>query len=204
MQAFKTITGVMAYLPIANVDTDMIIPKQYLKTIKRTGLGAYLFAEMRYDEANQPKPDFILNQQDFKNTQIVLSEENFGCGSSREHAVWSLLDFGILVVIAPSFADIFYSNCFKNGLLPIVLSKAMIQQIIAQQCLTITVDLQSQQITANALKIPFTIETYRRETLLKGLDEIGETLAYNQAISTFEMKQKSEQPWLYTREINHA
>ena len=204
MEPFKTITGVMAYLPIANVDTDMIIPKQYLKTIKRSGLGTYLFADMRYDEANQPKPDFILNQSVFQKTQLLLSEDNFGCGSSREHAVWSLFDFGIRVVIAPSFADIFYSNCFKNGLLPIVLSKGVIQQIVAQQSHTLTVDLQSQIITVNTLKIPFVIEAYRKETLLKGLDEISETLDYDQAISAFEMKQKLAQPWLYTEDSKHA
>ncbi len=176
MQAFKTITDIMAWLPIVNIDTDMIIPKQYLKTIKRTGLGAWLFADMRYDEANQPRPDFVLNQPDFQQARILLTEENFGCGSSREHAVWSLLDFGIRVVIAPSFADIFYGNCFKNGLLPIALSREEIQQLIEQKTNLVTVDLESQTIRAGTLEIFFSMDAYRRETLLMGLDEIGETL----------------------------
>lgn len=204
MQAFKTITGVMAYLPISNIDTDMIIPKQYLKTIKRTGLGSYLFAEMRYDEANKPKTDFILNQPDFKNAEILLTEENFGCGSSREHAVWSLIDFGITVVIAPSFADIFYSNCFKNGLLPITLSKADIQQLIAKKNNLVTVNLEDQLIRVESLEIPFSIDAWRRETLLKGLDEIGETLSYEKEITAFETKQKIDQPWLFSGVKHHA
>lgn len=197
MQAFKTITGAMAYLPIANIDTDMIIPKHYLKTIKRTGLGTWLFAEMRYDEANQPKPDFILNQSNFQQTKILLAEENFGCGSSREHAVWSLLDFGIRVVIAPSFADIFYSNCFKNGLLPIVLTKVDIQRLVDQKNNLVTVDLDAQVIRMNTLEMPFSIDAWRRETLRQGLDEIGETLAYADNISVFETQQKIAQPWLF-------
>ncbi len=197
MQAFKTITSVMAYLPVANIDTDMIIPKQYLKTIKRTGLGTWLFAEMRYDEANQPKRDFILNQPNFQQTRILLAEENFGCGSSREHAVWSLLDFGIQVIIAPSFADIFYSNCFKNGLLPVVLPKAHIQRLVERNNNLVTVDLESQIIRVDTLEIPFCIDAWRRETLLKGLDEIGETLAYEEVISVFENQQKIAQPWLF-------
>ena len=197
MQAFKTITGVMAYLPIANIDTDMIIPKQYLKTIKRTGLGTWLFAEMRYDEANQPKPDFILNQPNFQQTKILLAEENFGCGSSREHAVWSLLDFGVQVVIAPSFADIFYSNCFKNGLLPVVLPKADIKRLVERNSNLVTVDLESQVIRVDTLEMSFSIDAWRRKTLLKGLDEIGETLAYEAVISTFENQQKIAQPWLF-------
>ena len=200
MQAFKTITGVMAYLPIANVDTDMIIPKQYLKTIKRTGLGDYLFAEMRYDEYNKPKLNFILNQSEFQNTTILVSEENFGCGSSREHAVWSLMDFGIRVIIAPSFADIFYSNCFKNGLLPIILPKATIQQLVASKNNSVTVNLDLQIISMGSLEIPFTIDAYRRDSLLKGLDEIGETLTYEKEIAAFEKKQKTKQPWLYSGE----
>lgn len=194
----------MAYLPISNIDTDMIIPKQYLKTIKRTGLGSYLFAEMRYDEANKPKTDFILNQPDFKNAEILLTEENFGCGSSREHAVWSLIDFGITVVIAPSFADIFYSNCFKNGLLPITLSKADIQQLIAKKNNLVTVNLEDQLIRVESLEIPFSIDAWRRETLLKGLDEIGETLSYEKEITAFETKQKIDQPWLFSGVKHHA
>ena len=200
MQAFKTITGIMAYLPLANVDTDMIIPKQYLKTIKRTGLGTHLFAEMRFDENNKPKLNFILNQPEFQNTTILLSEENFGCGSSREHAVWSLMDFGIRVIIAPSFADIFYSNCFKNGLLPIPIAKAAIQQLVEQKNHLVTINLESQVIRIESLEIPFIIDAYRRDALLKGLDEMGETLTYEKKIAAFEKKQKTEQPWLYSGE----
>lgn len=203
MQAFKTVTGIMAYLPIANIDTDMIIPKLYLKTIKRTGLGEYLFAEMRYDEANKLNSEFILNQTPFQNTEILLAEENFGCGSSREHAVWSLMDFGIRVIIAPSFADIFYSNCFKNGLLPIVLPRFAMQEIVAQKNNLITVNLELQIIHVAELQIPFSIDAYRRDTLLKGLDEIGETLTYKKEISAFEIKQKKEQPWLFSGGQNH-
>jgi 3-isopropylmalate/(R)-2-methylmalate dehydratase small subunit len=203
MEAFKTITSVMAYLPIANIDTDMIIPKQYLKTIKRTGLGKHLFAEMRYDEEDQPKPEFILNQPPFQNAMILLAEENFGCGSSREHAVWSLMDFGIRVVIAPSFADIFYSNCFKNGLLPITLPRAVILQLAAKKDNKVIVNLQSQIISISDLEISFAIDAYRRDALLKGLDEIGETLIYDKEIAAFELKQKTEQPWLFSG-VHHA
>jgi 3-isopropylmalate/(R)-2-methylmalate dehydratase small subunit len=200
MQAFKTITGIMAYLAIANVDTDMIIPKQYLKTIKRTGLGTHLFAEMRYDENNKPKLNFILNQPEFQNTTILLSEENFGCGSSREHAVWSLMDFGIRVIIAPGFADIFYSNCFKNGLLPIILAKAAIRQLVEQKNHLSTINLESQIISMGSSEIPFVIDAYRRDSLLKGLDETGETLTYEKDIAAFEKKQKTRHPWLYSGE----
>lgn len=202
MQAFKTVTGIMAYLPIANIDTDMIIPKQYLKTIKRTGLGTYLFAEMRYDENNKPKSNFILNQPEFQSTTILLTEENFGCGSSREHAVWSLMDFGIRVIIAPSFADIFYSNCFKNSLLPIILPKAMIQQLIEPKNHLVTVNLELQIISIGSREISFTIDAYRRDSLLKGLDEIGETLIYAKEIAAFEKKQNTQQPWLYSGETH--
>lgn len=204
MQAFKTISGTLAYLPISNIDTDMIIPKQYLKTIKRTGLGRYLFAEMRYDEANNLKKDFILNQPEFKNTKILLTEENFGCGSSREHAVWSLMDFGIAVVIAPSFADIFYSNCFKNGLLPIVLPKTDIQPLIGQQNPVVTVNLEAQMIGVGSLKIPFHLDVWRKDILLKGQDEIAQTLLYEKEIIAFETKQKIQQPWLYLGVKQHA
>ena len=204
MLAFKTFTGVMGYLPLSNIDTDMIIPKQYLKTIKRTGLGSYLFAEMRFDEANEPKSNFFLNQPEFRDTKILLTEENFGCGSSREHAVWSLLDFGIRVIIAPSFADIFYSNCFKNGLLPIVLPKNIIQQLVKQQDHLASINLETQIIQLAAFEIAFTIDGYRRETLLKGMDEIDETLTYEQQICDFENKQKIVQPWLFEEGVNHG
>lgn len=200
MQPFQTVTGRIAYLPIPNIDTDMIIPKQHLKTIKRTGLGKFLFSELRYDEAGNNKPDFVLNQIDDQNAAILMAEENFGCGSSREHAVWSLMDFGIKVVIAPSFADIFYSNCFKNGLLPIVLSSDQIQELSTKSMQLVTVDLCEQKIFVESLVISFSLESYRREALLQGLDEIGETLLYSENINTFEIKQKKEQPWLYLGE----
>lgn len=201
MRAFKKITSIAAYLPIPNIDTDMIIPKQYLKTIKRTGLGKCLFAELRYDESNQLKSNFILNKPAYQNAGILLTEKNFGCGSSREHAVWSLLDFGIQVIIAPSFADIFYENCFKNGLLPIQLSPEVIQSLANKKEL-ITVDLESQWIQAGSLQILFSLDSYRRDQLLQGLDEISQTLVYELQIDTFEQSQRRAQPWLYVGEKN--
>lgn len=202
MQPFQTISSIIAPLPIANIDTDMIIPKQYLKTIKRTGLGKYLFAEMRYDEKNHPVADFILNQSAFQQAQILLAEENFGCGSSREHAVWSLIDFGIKVIIAPSFADIFYSNCFKNGLLPITLSRETIEQLLSTNSSLVTVNLELQIITVDDVIIEFSIDGYRRNALLNGLDEIGETLISENKIIEFELEQKKIQPWLYSGDEN--
>lgn len=185
----------MAYLPIPNVDTDMIIPKQYLKTIKRTGLGKCLFAELRYDEAGNEKPDFILNQSHCRQAKILLAEENFGCGSSREHAVWSFLDFGIKVIIAPSFADIFYSNCFKNGILAITLPKNEINQL-SQIHDIVTVNLETQTIVADQKLISFSIDPFRRDALLRGLDEIGETLLFEEKIKIFEQNQKEKKSWL--------
>ncbi len=196
MQAFKKITGIMAYLPLSNIDTDMIIPKQYLKTIKRTGLGKFLFGDIRYDAEGNIESNFILNKEPYNKAQILLTEENFGCGSSREHAAWSLVDFGIKVVIAPSFADIYYNNGFKNGILNITLPKAEIDQL-AKESGPVTVDLENQKISVNNLIIPFTIESYRREALLSGLDEIGEALTFESKISDFEKQQKIEKPWLY-------
>lgn len=196
MQPFQTLDSIIAYLPIPNVDTDMIIPKQYLKTIKRTGLGKTLFAELRYDESGKPKPDFILNHPRFSHANILLAEENFGCGSSREHAVWALLDFGIKVIIAPSFADIFYNNCFKNGILPIILPKEQVN-VLAQEKNAITVNLELQNITTATLQIPFFLDSFRRDALLQGLDEIGETLLFAEKITAFEEKQKIESPWYF-------
>lgn len=196
MQAFKTVTSVIAYLPIANIDTDMIIPKQYLKTIKRTGLGKFLFADMRYEASGKPNASFILNQSPYDQAQILLVEENFGCGSSREHAAWSLVDFGITVVIAPSFADIYYNNGFKNGILNIILSQNEIKKL-AQSKGLVTIDLEKQVIITRELIIPFTVEIYRRNALLKGLDDTGETLMLEAEITAFERKQRQQQPWLY-------
>jgi 3-isopropylmalate/(R)-2-methylmalate dehydratase small subunit len=196
MRAFTRITSIVASMPIANIDTDMIIPKQYLKTIKRTGLGKYLFADMRYDENGKPNANFILNQDPYKSAKILVAEENFGCGSSREHAPWALVDFGIQVIIAPSFADIFYGNAFKNGMLLIKLSRADIVKITSNQQ-PITVDLVSQTIQTEQEVIPFSIEEFRRQALLTGMDEIGETLKFADQITAFEAQQKQQQPWLY-------
>ena len=173
MHAFKSVTSIIAPIGIANIDTDMIIPKQYLKTIKRSGLGKFLFAEMG--------ADFILKDPAYHRAQIVVAEENFGCGSSREHAVWSLLDFGIKVIVAPSFADIFYSNAFKNGLLLITLPRAVCQELSAIKA-PVKVDLLAQKIA----DIPFEIDSKRRQALLEGLDEIGETLKYVDQMKEFE------------------
>lgn len=204
MRAFKTVSSIAAYFLMSNVDTDMIIPKQYLKTIKRTGLGQHLFAELRYEASGAPRADFILNQPTYQNAHILLTEENFGCGSSREHAVWSLMDFGIQVIIAPSFADIFYSNCFKNGLLPIILPAEKIHQLAKNTDEKICVDLAQQTISQGDLKFNFSLEAYRKEALLKGLDEIGETLLAEAEIRAFEIKQQKEQPWIILRDFDHA
>lgn len=190
MKVFTKVSSIIAYLPISNIDTDMIIPKQYLKTIKRTGLGQYAFAELRYDERGQTKPDFILNQMPFRQAQILLALDNFGCGSSREHAPWSLSDFGFRVIIAPSFADIFYGNAIKNGLLLITLPEAEIKQL-AQVTTPVTVDLIKERIDSDRFSIPFKIEEDKRQILLQGLDDIAETLKYEQAISAFERHHKN-------------
>jgi 3-isopropylmalate/(R)-2-methylmalate dehydratase small subunit len=185
-----------------NVDTDMIIPKQFLKTIKRTGLGISLFYEMRYDDGGAKRPDFVLNRQAYRNAKILIAGDNFGCGSSREHAPWALLDFGIRCVIAPSFADIFYNNCFKNGILPIVVTHAQADALMDEAKrganATFTVDLESQEIvTSDGREIPFEIDPFRKRCLLGGLDEIGLTLHKTAEINFFEAEQKVEQPWLY-------
>lgn len=203
MQKFDTITSVIAHLELDNVDTDMIIPKQFLKTIKRTGLGENLFDEMRYDQNGNQIKDFILNQEEFSNTNILLSGANFGCGSSREHAPWALLDFGIRVIIAPSYADIFYNNCFKNSILPIKLSKPDISRIIniikKDKTSKATIYLKQEKITVNNhnLTIPFTIDPFRKECLINGLDDISLTLKNETKITEFETIQKNNLPWLY-------
>jgi len=179
----------------------MIIPKQYLKTIKRTGLGAGLFSEMRYFEDGTPNPDFVLNKPAYKNAKIIVAGDNFGCGSSREHAPWALLDFGIRCVIAPDFADIFHGNCFKNGILPIVLPRDVCDQLMADAQLggnaRLTVDLTRQVVVRpNGEEIGFSIDPLRRRMLLEGLDEIGQTLAHDDAISAFEARRKQEYDWI--------
>ena len=200
MQKFKKVKSIPAYLPIVNIDTDMIIPKQFLKTIKRTGLGKSLFFELRYDENNKPIKNFILNQDPYDKSEILLADKNFGCGSSREHAAWSLLDFGIKVVISPSFADIFYNNCFKNGILPIELSADKIKKLsefsISKE--VIEVDLANQVIIYNNDKLyNFEIEDFRKHCLIEGLDDIALTLEKSKKINDFLINQKSKMPWLF-------
>ena len=200
MDKFTELTGIAAPLPMINVDTDMIIPKQYLKTIKRTGLGKNLFDEMRYDDDGNEKPDFVLNRQAYRNAQILIAGDNFGCGSSREHAPWALLDFGIRCVIAPSFADIFYNNCFKNGILPIALPQEEIDKLMDDAergaNAVITVDLVAQEIRGpDGGTIAFELDPFRKHCLLEGLDDIGLTLQKADAISSYEAGQAEKRPW---------
>ncbi|MCP5364435.1 MAG: 3-isopropylmalate dehydratase small subunit [Hyphomicrobiales bacterium] len=201
MESFTRLTGVAAPLPMINVDTDMIIPKQFLKTIKRTGLGQSLFFEMRYDDNGAPIENFVLNQAPFRAARILIAGDNFGCGSSREHAPWALLDFGIRCIIAPSFADIFYNNCFKNGILPVVLTKPDVDQLMAwvskNTGTKLTVDLEQQVVQrGNSGEYRFEIDPFRKHCLLHGLDDIGMTLEKVAQIDSFEAQQKMTQPWL--------
>lgn len=200
MTPFNTLTAQAAPLPIQNVDTDMIIPKQFLKTIKRTGLKEGLFYEMRYDVNGKIIPDFVLNKDEYKNSQVLVSGENFGCGSSREHAPWALLDFGIRAVIAPSYADIFYNNCFKNGILPVILPKEAVEEIMEwakNPENSVTVDLPSQEVRAANKIYKFAVDSFRKHCLLNGLDDIGLTLEKSAAIGEYETQRKSVTPWLY-------
>ncbi|MBL8712820.1 MAG: 3-isopropylmalate dehydratase small subunit [Alphaproteobacteria bacterium] len=200
MQKFDTLKGPAAPLNMVNVDTDAIIPKQFLKTIERTGLGKFLFNDLRFTPDGAEKPDFVLNKPAYRHAQILVAGENFGCGSSREHAPWSLLDFGIRCVIAPSYADIFYNNCFKNGILPLVLPKEQVEELMkdAEAGLELTIDLQKQTVTGgNRKEYKFDIDPFRKKCLLNGLDDIGLTLEKEKTISTFEDAQKKTQPWLY-------
>lgn len=200
MQKFTSLTAIAAPMPIQNIDTDMIIPKQFLKTIKRTGLAEGLFFEMRFDVNGKRQDDFVLHREPFTKAQIIVAEDNFGCGSSREHAPWALLDFGIVCVIAPSFADIFYNNCFKNGILPVVLPKAQVDALmaIAANGQAITVDLATQRITAEGFEgASFEVDSFRKHCLSNGLDDIGLTMEKTDAIASFEAKNKAQAPWLY-------
>ena len=199
MQPFTTLTAIAAPLPIDNVDTDAIIPKQFLKTIKRTGLKDGLLYEMRYDVKGKKIENFVLHQKPFDKAEILISGINFGCGSSREHAPWALLDFGIRCVIAPSFADIFYNNCFKNGILPVVLPKKNVDTLMeyAKSGGKISVDLEKQTVATPSTTYSFTVEPFRKHCLLNGLDDIGLTLQKMDAINLFEKKQKNNLPWLY-------
>jgi 3-isopropylmalate/(R)-2-methylmalate dehydratase small subunit len=201
MEKFTKLTGVAAPLPLINVDTDMIIPKQFLKTIKRSGLGKNLFDEMRYDDNGEEIPDFVLNKPAYRDAQILVTGENFGCGSSREHAPWALLDFGIRCVIAPSFADIFFNNCFKNGILPVVLPQEDVDKLMEDAergaNATITVDLENQTITGpDGGQIAFDVDPFRKHCLLNGLDDIGLTLEKSAAIESFETRAVQTRPWV--------
>jgi 3-isopropylmalate/(R)-2-methylmalate dehydratase small subunit len=201
MQKFTTLTGVAAPFALINVDTDMIIPKQFLKTIKRTGLGKSLFYELRYDETGKERPDFVLNKPAYRKAQILVAGDNFGCGSSREHAPWALLDFGIRSVISTSFADIFYNNCFKNGILPIVVSaedlKTLMDDAERGANATLTIDLPAQEIRGpDGGVIRFDIDPFRKHCLINGLDDIGLTMEKAADIETFEKRQSETRPWL--------
>ena len=201
MEKFKNITAVAAPLPEVNVDTDKIIPKQYLKTIERTGLGKGLFSELRYNDDGTENEDFVLNKSQYRNAKILVAGDNFGCGSSREHAPWALLDYGIKVVISTSFADIFYNNCFKNGMLPIVLDEKEVSLLMEEtergSNATLSVDLESQEITtSDGNKINFKIDKFLKHCLLNGLDDIALTLEKNREIGSYEDKIKSQRPWL--------
>jgi len=200
MQKFTTLTGIAAPLPMINVDTDMIIPKQYLKTIKRTGLGKGLFAELRYDEEGKPKPDFVLHKAPHDKAVILIAGENFGCGSSREHAPWALLDFGFRCVVAPSFADIFYNNCFKNGILPITLPQEEIDKLLDDASrganATLTVDLPAQEIRGpDGGVIWFDLDPFLKRCLIEGLDDIELTLEKSEHISEYEERSRAQRPW---------
>jgi 3-isopropylmalate/(R)-2-methylmalate dehydratase small subunit len=200
MEKFQKLTSTAAALPLINVDTDMIIPKQFLTTIERTGLGKSLFFEMRYDLEGKEIADFVLNKPAFKNSKILVALDNFGCGSSREHAPWALNDFGIRCVIAPSFADIFFNNCFKNSILPIILPSPQVAEILefaSKENNSVTVDLEAQEILAANKKYLFEVDSFRKHCLLQGLDDIGLTLQKEEKISQFEKTNAKLTPWLY-------
>lgn len=201
MEKFTTLTGVAAPLPVVNIDTDMIIPKDYLKTIKRTGLGKGLFAEARYNEDGSPNPDFVLNKPAYQNAKIIVAGDNFGCGSSREHAPWALLDFGIRCVISTSFADIFYNNCFKNGILPIVVTQDDLDKLMDDASrgsnAILSIDLEAQTISGpDGGSITFDIDGARKHIMLEGLDDIATTLKNDGSIGSFENKMQTSRPWL--------
>jgi 3-isopropylmalate/(R)-2-methylmalate dehydratase small subunit len=203
MDKFTTLTAIAAPLPLANVDTDKIIPARFLKTIKRSGLGVHLFDTLRFDPDGAERPDFVLNQPPYRAAQILIAHENFGCGSSREHAPWALLDFGIRCVIAPDFADIFFNNCFKNGILPIRLPRAVCDTLMADAAMggnaRLTVDLARQVVVRpNGDEIAFDIDAFRKHSLLEGLDDIGQTLSHAASIDHYEQARQQARPWLPT------
>jgi len=200
MEAFTRLDAAAAPLPLANIDTDQIIPKQFLKTVERAGLAKGLFYDFRFDEQGREKPDFVLNQPAYKNAGVLITGDNFGCGSSREHAPWALMDFGIKAVIATSFADIFYNNCFQNGLLPVVLTASQVQQLTDEARggnHVVSIDLETQTVTSpSGAVFTFEIDPQRKQKMLQGLDAIGETLMSAASIDTYEMKRALSQPWL--------
>ena len=200
MKKFSSIKSIPAYLPIVNIDTDMIIPKQFLKTIKRTGLGKNLFFEMRYDQSGKEINDFILNNSPYDNSKILIAGKNFGCGSSREHAPWALLDFGITCVISSSYADIFYSNCFKNGILPITISEDQIKEIseYSKRKEEISVNLPEQTINFGNKEIKFEIDQFKKKCLIEGLDDIALSLEKSDKIISYENKIKTSKPWIFS------
>ena len=200
MQKFNSIKSIPVYLPIVNVDTDMIIPKQFLKTIKRTGLGKNLFFEMRYDDNGSEIKDFTLNQLPYNKSKILITGKNFGCGSSREHAPWALLDFGITCVISSSFADIFYNNCFKNGILPIILKEEKIKELSEyfKRQEEIEIDLKEQKIVFGNNEIQFEIDAFKKKCLLEGLDDIALSLEKSEKIASFETELKNKKPWIFS------
>ncbi|MBP6736003.1 MAG: 3-isopropylmalate dehydratase small subunit [Rhodobacteraceae bacterium] len=200
MDKFTTLTGIAAPMPLVNIDTDMIIPKQFLKTIQRSGLGKNLFDEMRYTQDGQEIPEFVLNQPAYRKAEIIIAGDNFGCGSSREHAPWALLDFGIRCVISTSFADIFFNNCFKNGILPIVMPAEVVEVLMADARkganARMTVDLEAQTVTtSDGQSFAFDVDSHRKHCLLNGLDDIGLTLEKVAAIDSFEAKYAAQHPW---------
>ena len=199
MQKFNSLKSIPAYLPIINIDTDMIIPKQFLKTIKRTGLGKNLFFEMRYDDNGSKIKEFILNQLPYNKSKILITGKNFGCGSSREHAPWALLDFGITCVISSSYADIFYNNCFKNGILPIILGEEKIKELseYSKRQEEIEINLKEEKIVFGNNEIKFEIDAFKKKCLLEGLDDIALSLEKSKKISDFETKLKNKKPWIF-------
>ncbi|WP_298437277.1 3-isopropylmalate dehydratase small subunit [uncultured Jannaschia sp.] len=201
MEKFETLTGIAAPLPLINIDTDMIIPKQFLKTIKRSGLGVNLFDEMRYEDDGSENENFVLNKPAYRDAEIIVAGDNFGCGSSREHAPWALLDFGIRAVIAPSFADIFYNNCFKNGILPVVLPQEQVDALMKDAengaNARLTVDLEAQTVTgADGTTYAFEVDAFKKHCLLNGLDDIGLTQEKAPSIAAFETRMTQERPWV--------
>jgi len=199
MKKFTTVESIPAYLPIVNIDTDMIIPKQFLKTIKRTGLGKNLFYELRYDNKGNIISDFVLNKEPYKNSKILIAGKNFGCGSSREHAPWALIDFGITCVISSSYADIFYNNCFKNGILPITINDDQVKEIseYANRKEKIFVNLNDQKIIFGNKEIIFEIDEFKKKCLIEGLDDIALSLEKSEKISEYEKKLKIKKPWIF-------